>query len=141
MSRKVTIAGLSVTVIGLFLFLGAYARSSQMFALSGSSGPPLESQGISDRVEAELLVLRSDGFKPSEITRPTGRFLLSIQNQSSEEELSLVLRQERGGAVREVHTLKRQSKFKELLNLTPGRYMLVETNHPDWNCTITITPQ
>lgn len=128
MSRKAVIAGLFLAVVAVSLLLITHARSN------------VESQGASDRVEAELLVLRSDGFTPKEITRPPGRFLLALQNHSSEEELSLVFKQETGSSVKEVRMPKRQSKFKELLQLPPGRYVLVETKHPDWTCTITITP-
>ena len=133
MSREGIIAGLFLTGVGVSLLFVTYARSSRT--------SNVESQGESDRVEAELLVLRSDGFTPNEITRPPGRFLLALQNHSNEEELSLVLKQETGASVREVRLAKRQSKFKELLHLPVGRYVLVDTQHPDWTCTITITPQ
>ena|SRR5688572_24295518 len=132
MSRKGVIAGFFLTVVGVSLLLVTHARSSRT--------SNVENQGASDRVEAELLVLRSDGFTPNEITRPPGRFLLALQNHSNEEELSLVLKQQTGASVREVRMPKRQSKFKELWHLPPGRYVLVETKHPDWICTITIAP-
>lgn len=131
MLRKAVVAGLLLTVAALSLWLVADARS-------GSSN--VENQSASDRVEAELLVLRADGFKPKEISRPPGRFLLALQNHSSEEEPSLLLKRETGDAVREVRLSRKQSKFKEFLHLPPGRYVLVETKHPDWSCTITITP-
>ena len=132
MSRKVIVAGLFVTFIGVSLFLAVKAWSSPTSAV--------ENQSSSNRVEAELLVLRSDGFHPQEITRPPGRFLLVLQNHSSEDELSLVLKRETGLSEREVRMAKGQSKFKEVLNLLPGRYSLVDTKHPEWICTITITP-
>lgn len=133
MSRKGIIVGLFLTVFGLSLLLVTHARSGRT--------SKVETQGALDRVEAELLVLRSDGFTPHEITRPPGRFLLALQNHSNEEELSLILKQETGASVREVRIAKRQSKFKELLQLPVGRYVLFDTNHPNWTCTITITPQ
>jgi hypothetical protein len=131
MSRKAAVTGLFVTVIGVSLLFVAHARPGRT-----SAG---ETQSASDRVEAELLVLRSDGFRPNEITRPPGRFLLILQNHSSEEELSLVLKQETGASVRELRMPKRQSKLKDFLHLPPGRYVLAETNHSEWTCTITIT--
>ena len=131
MSRNGIITGLFLTVVGVSLFLVSHARSSRMSSV--------ENEGASDRLE-EVLVLRSDGFTPNEITRPPGRFLLALQNHSNEEELSLVLKPQTGASVREVRMAKRQSKFKELLHLPPGRYVLVETKHPEWICTITITP-
>ncbi len=131
MSRKAIVAVLFVTVIGASLFL----------AVDAWSGPTSvdENQTSSDRVEAELLVLRADGFHPNEITRPPGRFLLVVQNHSSEEELSLALKPETGPS-QEVRISKKQSKFKEFLQLPPGRYVLTDTKHSDWICTITITP-
>ena len=132
MSRKAIVAVFFVTVMGASLFLAVDAWSGPTSAV--------ENQTSSDRVEAELLVLRADGFHPNEITRPPGRFLLAVQNHSSEEELSLALKPETGPSVHEVRIPKRQSKFKEFLNLPPGRYTLMETKHSDWICTITITP-
>jgi hypothetical protein len=133
MSRKGISVGLFLTVVAVSLLFVTQARSGRT--------SDVETQAASDRVEAELLVLRSDGFTPREITRPAGRFLLALQNHSNEEELSLILRQETGASVREVRLAKRQSKLKELLQLPVGRYVLVDTEHPDWTCTITITPQ
>lgn len=132
MLHKAAIAGLFVTIVAVFVSLGIHTRSGQTSAI--------ENQSASGRVEAELLVLRSDGFKPHEITRQPGQFLLAVHNHSNQEELSLILKQETGPSLREVRIPKRQSKFKEFLNLPPGRYMLIETNHPEWTCTINIAP-
>lgn len=131
MSRKVAVAGLVVTFVGISLFA--------VKAWSGSISAG-KNQGSPGRVEAELLVLRADGFHPNEITRPPGRFLLALQNHSSEDELSLVLQRETGPSVKEVRMAKGRSKLKEVLNLPPGRYSLIDTKHADWICTITITP-
>ena len=132
MSRKAIVAGLFATVIGASLLLAVDAWSAHTSAV--------ENQSSSDRVEAELLVLRSDGFYPKEITRPPGRFLLAVQNHSSEEEISLALKPQTGPSMREIRMAKRQSKLKEFLHLPPGRYSLIDVNHPEWICTITITP-
>lgn len=131
MLRKAVIAVLFVTLAALSFWLIAHARS-------GSS--KVENASASNRVEAELLVLRSEGFKPNEITRPPGPFLLALQNHSSEEELFLLLKRETGDSIKAVRMAKKQSKFKEVLHLPPGRYVLMEMKHPDWICTITITP-
>jgi hypothetical protein len=131
MSRKAIVAGVLVLVIGVTLFFAVDAWSGHTSAL--------ENQSSSNRLEAELLVLRSDGFHPNEITRRPGRFLLALQNHSSEEDLSLVLKQESGASLRSVNIPKRQSKLKEFLDLPPGRYVLMAAKHPDWICTITIT--
>ena len=141
MVRKLAATVVLVAAIGTFLLFVAYPRSGPASNLShAASQPMLTSPVTSGRTEAELLVLRSEGFKPNEITRPPGRFLLALQNHSSVEEISLVLKQESGASMRQVRMAKRQSKLKEILELPPGRYVLTETNHPEWTCTIVITP-
>jgi hypothetical protein len=35
---------------------------------------------------------------------------------------------------------KGQVKWIEQFNLPPGDYVLTEANHPDWKCSITLTP-
>lgn len=130
MSYKTVIAGLLLTVAGISLLLVAHARSGRT--------DNIESLGPSDRVEAELLVLRSDGFTPNEIRRRPGGFLLALQNHSSEEEVSFVLTQESGPSLRQIRFARRQSKLREFIELPPGRYVLAETNHPEWRCLIVI---
>ena len=142
MVRKLAATVVSFAVTGTFLLFVAYSRSGPATTVGHAAIQPTFSSPIpSGRAEAELLVLRSDGFKPSEITRPPGRFLLALQNHSSAEEISLVLKQESGASMREVRLAKGQSKSKEILELPPGRYVLTEVNHPEWICTIVITPE
>ena len=145
LQNRSTLSLVLVATLASAAIAGAVVKFAPLSAIkSPAIGPGALDHGVrsqgTDRVEAELLVLRSDGFKPNEITRPPGRFLLALQNHSSEEELSLVLKRETGDSVREVRMAKRQSKFKEFLHLPPGRYVLVETKHPEWTCTITIKP-
>lgn len=109
-----------------------FASASSMYKYAS---PQESTRG---EVEAELLVLRSDGFQPREIKRPQGKFLLAIQNQSGEEEPAFILRREDGESIRQVRVSKRQSKYRELVNLPPGRYVLAEANHSDWMCRIII---
>ena len=129
--------GVVLSALVAVLVLVVPARSGPS---ASAISPEISPSTNSGRAEAELLVLRSDGFKPNEITRGPGRFLLAIQNHSSAEELSLVLKHEGGASVRQVRMAKRQSKLKEVLELPPGRYVLTETSHPEWTCTIVITP-
>lgn len=139
MLLKVAVAGVLLFTLLAVLLLVVPARSGP--ASGSSEAATGERVGESaSRTEAELLVLRTDGFKPNEITRGPGPFLLALQNHSSEEELSLVLNHENGASMRQVRMAKRQSKLKEILELPPGRYLLTEANHPEWTCTIVIKP-
>jgi hypothetical protein len=139
MSRWSILAALSLTAVAVSLSLTISAISKSSVPLRRIVNETNANQEQPTRMEAELLVLRAEGFHPKEITRPAGRFLLVIQNHSTAEEISLVLKQERGAAMREVRTTRRQSKLNEFVDLPPGRYVLSEVNHPDWSCTIIIT--
>jgi hypothetical protein len=140
--RKIIKAGAFVVAIQVPLLLLAYgppvSHSSLNAHIESHNAPPQQTVG---HVEVETLVLRSGGFHPKEIVRPPGRFVLALQNQSDDDELSLSLRQERGPSSRQIKIRKRQSKLRETLDLPPGRYVLTEPDHIDWICTIVITPQ
>lgn len=92
-----------------------------------------------ERIEAEIITIRPTGFEPGEIKRPKGRFLLSVDNRSGLEEVSLRLDQERGNRQREARVQRDKLDWRELVDLPPGRYTLTEANHPDWACFIIIS--
>jgi hypothetical protein len=136
MSRKLVALGACSLAIALTLLI-AYARRPS--TLSFTNDERLEAdQLVQSRIEVELLVLRSDGFQPSEIKRPPGKFLLALQNHSSEAEPSFTLTREAGQSLKQIRFSKNQSKYREFIDLLPGRYVLAETNHPDWTCRIII---
>ena len=88
--------------------------------------------------ESELITVTPHGFEPGEITRPSGHFLLGVNNHTGLTDLSLMLVHESGRSVGG----KRLSKLKtwrQVLDLQSGNYELREANHRDWLCRITIT--
>lgn len=93
------------------------------------------------RVEAERLVVRRHGFEPAEITRPHGRFLIALDNRSGTDDLDLQLAAEHGSESRRVSLSVGKTRWREILNLPPGSYLLTEAGHPQWQCRITITPR
>jgi hypothetical protein len=93
-----------------------------------------------ERLAAEVIRLTPNGFEPSEITRPKGRFLIHVENRTILTEISLSLSREAGGREHGARLLKRR-KWVEMVNIPPGRYLLTEESHPEWSCRITITPQ
>jgi hypothetical protein len=140
MLRKLTRGAFLLLAIAASVLFLLYVLPGASYSLVKHAITPGESSQVSrGPVEAELLVLRSEGFQPNEIRRPQGRFLLRVLNHSSEEEVSFTLTHESGSSVKQLHLSKRQSKIKDYMNLPPGRYVIAEANHPDWNCTITIT--
>jgi hypothetical protein len=136
MARKLVIVGLCSLAVALTLLIAHARRPAE--STSFKEEPIGEKPSSPSKLEAEILVLRPDGFQPREIRRPPGRFLLALQNQSKAEELSLTLTPEGGNPLRQVRFENKQSKLREVLELTPGRYVLTEANHPEWTCSIEI---
>lgn len=115
------------------------ANSSEV---KNPSKAPVSSQGnSSSRIESALITLRPDGFEPNEITRPKGRLLLLVDNRSGSTEMWLSLDRLTGHRIHEVRVPHETLDWHELINLTPGEYVLTERHHPEWTCHITVTPR
>ena len=99
----------------------------------------LQQETADDDAEAEIVTIRPTGFEPSAITRPSGQFLLVINNRSGLEEVKWRLDRDTGVNVREVRIHDGKMRSGNFEDLPPGRYVLNEANHPDWICRITIT--
>jgi hypothetical protein len=117
------------------------ARASVAKRVSSSVTMPLMVQRNTPngRVEVEPTTLRTEGFEPARITRPQGRFLLAVDNRSQVPDLVFVL--DRVAGIRQVEKRMRgrQLRWRQLLDLSPGDYLLTEANHPAWRCVIRIT--
>ncbi len=104
---------------------------------------PVSPQGNSAqlRIESALITLRTFGFEPNDITRPAGRLLLIVDNRSGSPEMLLRIDRVAGARLREVRIPHKILDWYDILDMTPGQYVLSEANHPDWICHITITPK
>jgi hypothetical protein len=118
----------AVALLATTVFLTTYAH------IGGSS------QSVSDKVEVELVTLRPAGFEPAEMTRPKGPFVLTVDDRSGLEKSSLKLVQENGNDVRQLKTDRRKTEWHDVLDLPPGAYVLVETNHPEWTFRLVVQP-
>jgi len=96
-------------------------------------------QGPQAPVQAELITVTPTGFEPSELTRPTGRFLLAIDNQSGLDEVEFYFEREAGGRVNVPLSRRGKLAWREIVDLTPGTYVLRATNDESWRCRITIS--
>ena len=97
--------------------------------------PPARQQGV----EAEVIALRPSGFEPREVTRPAGRVLLAVSDQSGLD--GVVLRLVKvGQVVREMRLRRERRLWRNVVELTPGEYSLTEASHPEWVCRITVSP-
>ena len=88
----------------------------------------------------EMVSVGPDGFQPTSLTRPGGRFLLAINNRSGLKELTFQLVREDGRLMQEARVNPKQPNWRSLVNLPVGTYRLTETAHADWACRIVITP-
>jgi len=98
-------------------------------------------QGPQTPVQAELITVTPTGFEPSELTRPKGRFLLAIDNQSGLDEVEFYFERETAGRVNVPLSRRGRLAWREIVDLTPGTYLLRATNDESWRCRITITAQ
>jgi len=89
--------------------------------------------------ESELITITPHGFEPQEITRPQGRVLLMVDNQTDLAVSSLQFTREAGPRINEMQVSREQPNWSEAVDLPPGRYVLTEAEHPEWQCRITIT--
>jgi hypothetical protein len=100
---------------------------------SGAAAPPAQ------RVKVLSLKLTRGGFVPSSVTAPKGDYFLTVLNDTQLDGLELRLDREGGPRAREGQVSKAKLRWKELVDLHPGNYVVTEANHPDWVCRITIS--
>ena len=93
-----------------------------------------------EAVEAEVIALRPSGFEPAEITRPAGRVLVAVSNQTGAADAVLRLSKEGDKRAHEVRLSKSKRLWRKVVELAPGDYTLTEASHPEWTCRIVITP-
>ena len=92
-------------------------------------------------VETMLITVTPTGFEPAELTRAKGRFLLAIDNQSGLDEVEFYFERETGRRVNVPLSRRGKIAWREIVDLTPGTYILRATNDESWRCRITITAQ
>src|SRR6266513_5248600 len=73
-------------------------------AMHRASSTTLPAQGVTDKLEVELVTLQASGFEPLEITRPKGPFVLVVEDRSGKEHSSFALQRLRGEQLRSVNT-------------------------------------
>jgi hypothetical protein len=86
-----------------------------------------------------MITLRPAGFEPAELTHRAGLILLAVDNRSWQKEVLLRLDREAGGRLHEEQLADGKLNLRMPLDLSPGRYVLTEANHPGWSCRIVIT--
>ena len=126
--------------LSILLLLASGALILAHFKRAPSEAAPLD-RGSDAPVQAELITITPTGFEPAELTRPKGRFLLAIDNQSGLDEVEFYFERETAGRVNVPLTRRGKIAWREIVDLTPGTYILRATNDESWRCRITITAQ
>ena len=88
--------------------------------------------------EVEVVTITPDGFEPQQIVRPPGPFLLAVTNRSGLDSLDVQLATEERGKLREKSLPLTTPRWREVMNLRPGRYVITEANHPEWTFSLII---
>lgn len=111
-------------------------------AASNSAQPLIQKAATPEPLIVEQLTLRPSGFYPFEFTRPSGKFLLAVNNRVGIVEMNLRLSRETSNGVlrnlSEVKVHRRQSDWNDVVDLQPGTYLLTEASNPKWVCRITV---
>lgn len=89
-------------------------------------------------LQVELVTITPRGFEPAAISRSGGRFLLSVDNRSGLDEVTLRIDRVAGDRLREARVPRKELDWSEVADLTPGQYVLTEASHPQWVCRFTI---
>lgn len=91
-------------------------------------------------LEVELITLLPGGFEPSELVRYQDLFVLFVDDRSGKENTSLVLQRVNGERLRPVNLNRKKSQWHDVVDLSPGTYVLQDANNAELRCQITILP-
>jgi hypothetical protein len=128
---------LAVALLAVLLAVAAYGAATLTIAGPTQDEPEQQAKDV----QVLRLTLRPDGFERSELRLLSGRYLFVVKNRTGLDQYALRLNREGHGIQSEAHPQRHQREWRELINLTPGEYVLTESTHPEWACRLTITPR
>lgn len=138
-----TLTGVALAIFGIFASntWTGLSRSVTAYPLKESANliSPTITSATTEKLQAQAILLRPYGFEPAEITRREGQVLLVVLNRSGIREANYLLTSVASNKLQEAKVPREKLDWHQVVNLTPGDYILRETNHPDWICKITVT--
>lgn len=105
------------------------------------TAPPLPQDAPSADARVEVFTLSPVGFEPREATLPAGEYLLVFNNRTGLDDFALRLEREGQREAREARPPQRKRVLRQMNRLTPGKYVITETSHPEWTLRLTVTPR
>lgn len=144
MSRSFYPAQLSRRITLTFAVLVLAALAAAAFGVGTRFSPAAQPEQQQDaeaprEARAEVFTVTPAGFEPAEVTLPAGDYLLVFNNRTGLDEFELRLDREGHGTMRRARAPRRKRALREMLKLTPGSYVVTETNHPEWVLRLTVT--
>lgn len=95
-----------------------------------------------NKIEVELLTLTERGFEPKTLTRPKGKFLLAVETRTGlDQTLTLSLADDKKNRLKEYKAHGSRKGWTNIFDLNPGQYVVSVAEYPNWQCSITVTPQ
>lgn len=92
-----------------------------------------------EAVQSQAIIYSRQGFHPAQITRPAGKVVLFIENRSDNKTPKFQLFVENGPKVQEKQALASKVSLAQVLDLTPGTYVLTEASRTSVSCRIVVT--
>ena len=142
LSVAVVVAALSILSWGV---KARFATLADKTSTSGNVQPSLmvqsgrrETTPIPTNIQVETFRLGVNGFEPKQIERRPGPFVLGIDNYDRFGAAAFELVHKDGNRVHEIKWPIGQNRYRKLMNLPPGNYLLRDVNHPDTTAQITI---
>jgi hypothetical protein len=102
--------------------------------------PVTQSRPTPTQLPSILITISPRGFEPGAFSIPQGKFFILVENRSGLHSVNLRLDRMSVSRLYDVHVPREQLDWAELLDLSPGEYVLTEADHPDWACRFTVTP-
>src|ERR1700691_4943357 len=78
------------------------------------------------------------GMDPQQVTVTHGKITMLVQNRSTAPNVKLNFAKTGANAISSVSLLPHQHHSMQTFTLSPGTYVLSESYHKNWSCTITV---
>ena len=132
--RAILIATIMMVAVTFVSLTSHSAPGSYRVASAGSKAAASSPQQVDE--EEVKITLSTSGFAPTAITHAAGTFALAVENLDVATEYILQVKAGDGTILSEVRAQKGSAVWT--VDLPAGIYTLVEANHPDWACQITV---
>jgi hypothetical protein len=151
LARTHSIALVSLVLLAVITFaIGKHANLTQVqHPASRAGAAPLEivtrASAAADAPQGVIqLLLRPEGFDSRTLAIAKGRYILILLNRTGLEDLALQVSRVVGNGEKPKDIMfdsRKKYRIDNLIDLTPGDYVVTVQGHPEWVCRITTRNQ